>query len=558
MNKKISRRTFLGTAATTAAFTVFSNHAIANVLVNQVSNDNMNKNTLCYYISTKGNDANDGLSPDKAWATIAKANQATLAPGCKILFEGGGVYRGSFHIGPNAGGDAKNPVFISSYGTGRATIDSGDEDGIVIEESTGVTVININVAGSGRNINVEKIGVKLIKSKHIVIDHVEIWGFQLAGIMVWGGSEHVRITNVYAHDNGYCGICTGYRDNTKAINRFIYIGYCRTNNNQGVSDRDRYIGDQSGSGINIQRVENGLVEFCESAYNGRDSYHTDNNGPVGIWLTFCKHVTVQFCISHHNDSYNSDGGGFDFDSGCKSCILQFNYSYRNKGCGYLLCAWNSSETHKLENCTMRYCISENDSWHDDHAAGIFIWNGDVQSMNVYNNVIYNEAGRGCLRSRKSNPEMRFFNNIFILWGNGRFISEREVATEDLNLTIQNNCYWRLDGGGRASAGSFAGCDSLEAFRKKFKHEMLDGKPVGIYANPLLQEPGADSGLTDPTKLPEFLAYRIQDGSACIAKGLNLRKRFGISTGEMDFFGNMLPADGNCNIGLHQTFVSSLK
>ena len=86
--------------------------------------------------------------------------------------------------------------------------------------------------------------------------------------------------------------------------------------------------------------------------------------------------------------------------------------------------------------------------------------------------------------------------------------------------------------------------------------MLDGKPVGIYANPLLQEPGVDSGLTDPTKLPEFLAYRIQAGSACIAKGLNLRKRFGISTGERDFFGNALSADGECNIGLHQAFVAS--
>ena len=81
--------------------------------------------------------------------------------------------------------------------------------------------------------------------------------------------------------------------------------------------------------------------------------------------------------------------------------------------------------------------------------------------------------------------------------------------------------------------------------------MLNGKPVGLYANPLLKEPGVESGLTDPTKLPEFLAYSIQGGSACISKGLNLRKNFGMNTGEMDFFGNLLPADGSCNIGLHQ-------
>ena len=552
MNKKVSRRAFLGTTATAAAsFTVLPEYVMGSVLASKASRNNIDTNALCYYISTKGNDANDGLTPNTAWATVAKANQSILAPGCKILFEGGGIYYGTLQIGSNAGGDANNPVFISSYGTGRATIDSGDEDGIVIEESTGVIVVNINVAGSGRNVNIGKVGVKLIKSKHILVDHVEVWGFQLAGVIVWGGCEHVRITNIYAHDNGYCGICTGYRDTTRAINRFIYVGYCRTNNNLGISDRSKNFRDQSGSGINIQRVENGLVEFCEAAYNGGDSYHSGNNGPVGIWLAFCRHVTVQFCISHHNDSYTSDGGGFDFDSGCKHCVIQFNYSYRNKGCGYLLCAYNSSETHRLENCVLRYCISENDSWHDDHVAGIFIWNGDVQSMNVYNNVIYNEDGRGCLRSRKSNPEMRFFNNIFILKGKGSFIQERENIEEDLNLTIQNNCYWRLDDDGTLNTSPFAGCDNLESFRKKFGHEMMDGKPVGIYANPLLKEPGVDSGLTDPTKLPEFLAYSIQDSSPCISKGLNLRKNFGMNTCEMDFFGNLLPGDGSCDIGLHQ-------
>jgi len=237
VNNKVSRRAFIGSTTTAAAVSVFSNRAIGSVFVHQASDVDASQNTTCYYISTKGNDANDGLSPNTAWATITKANQATLTPGSMLLFEGGGVYRGTLQIGPNAGGDAKNPVLIASYGTGRATIDSGDEDGIVIEESTGVIVLNINVAGSGRNVNVGKIGVKLVKSDFVVVDHVEVWGFQLAGVMVWGGCEHVRITNVYAHDNGYCGICSGYRDRTRAMNRHIYVGYCKTNNNLGISDR---------------------------------------------------------------------------------------------------------------------------------------------------------------------------------------------------------------------------------------------------------------------------------------------------------------------------------
>lgn len=502
--------------------------------------------TCCYYISERGDDANSGLSPEQAWKSVAKACSAALTPGTRLLFEGGSTFPGLLQIGPGAGGDADNPVLISSYGTGRAVLDAGDADGIVIEASSGITVEQINVAGSGRNVNIVGVGIKPVSSRQIVINQVEVWGFQMAGVLILGGCDGVRVTNVYAHDNGYTGIGTGYRDKAKAINRNIYVGHCRSNHNPGVSDVSKYIGDQSGSGINFYYVENGLIEFCETAYNGSDSYHKDNNGPVGIWLAFCRHVTAQFCISHHNDSYASDGCGFDFDSGCKNCIFQFNYSYRNKGCGYLLCAWNSSETHRLEGDMLRYCISENDSWHDDHVAGIYIHNGDVQSMDVYNNVIYNEDGRHCLRSFRSNPAMRFFNNIFILRGEGRFIGEKKDTASDLNLTIQNNCYWRIDGDGK-----WADCSSLEEFREKYGHEMLDGKPVGFCADPLLRAPGASGEPTDPESLPSLFAYMIDEDSLCAMSGLNLRKRFNIDTGETDFYGNQLPADGGCGIGIHQ-------
>ena len=99
----------------------------------------MGNGPLLYYASGGGNDLNDGLSPGTAWATIEQTSRAQLPPGCEILFEGD-TYRGALRVGPNAEGDARNPVLISSYGVGRAAIESGDEDGIAIESTVGVAV----------------------------------------------------------------------------------------------------------------------------------------------------------------------------------------------------------------------------------------------------------------------------------------------------------------------------------------------------------------------------------------------------------------------------------
>lgn len=520
-----------------------------------------------YYVRPNGCDSANGLSPQSAWRTIDGVNTHVFMPGDHILFEAQRTFHGALILSSCSGGDAENHVVISSFGEGCAIIQPSAGDGIVMDGIRGVTVKNIRVRGMGRNMTVTQAGIRPLGAKDIVIDNVEASDFQLAGVMLWQGCENVRITHVYAHDNGYTGIGTGYRDKSKAINRHIYIGYCRAIENLGISDKSVYIRDQSGSGINVFYVDDGMIEYCEAARNGGDSYHEDNNGPVGIWMAFCKYVTIQYCISHHNDSYHSDGGGFDFDSGLYRCVIQYNYSYLNKGSGYLLCAWNKSDEYRIRECTLRYCISENDSWHDDHAAGIFIWNGDCLQIDVYNNVIYNEAGNNCVRARYANPEIRFFNNLFLLKGNGRFIEERENKETDLQLTFMGNCYYNFD-----SKALWTDCESLEQLRDSYGFERLNGRDVGLCADPqLMALPTEDEKkLTDPAKLLDMTRYKLSDGlqknsdgsqpddkssetknSPCAHAGINLRKLFGIDTGAHDFYGNPLPSDGTNSIGLHQ-------
>lgn len=49
----------------------------------------------CRYLSEKGNDAADGLTPATAWRTTKRLGAEELAPGTFVLFERGSLFRGA-------------------------------------------------------------------------------------------------------------------------------------------------------------------------------------------------------------------------------------------------------------------------------------------------------------------------------------------------------------------------------------------------------------------------------------------------------------------------------
>lgn len=81
--------------------------------------------SLTYYISTKGSNSNDGLSPNTAWNTIGKVNteMQRFRPGDQILFERGGTYEGQINL--NTSGEEGRPVTFGAYGEGADPMISG-------------------------------------------------------------------------------------------------------------------------------------------------------------------------------------------------------------------------------------------------------------------------------------------------------------------------------------------------------------------------------------------------------------------------------------------------
>ena len=78
-----------------------------------------------YYISAKGLDTNNGLSPTSAWQTIAKLNTSfgIIAAGDSILFKCGETFYGSVIVGKS--GTSALPIVFSSYGTGDKPLITG-------------------------------------------------------------------------------------------------------------------------------------------------------------------------------------------------------------------------------------------------------------------------------------------------------------------------------------------------------------------------------------------------------------------------------------------------
>ena len=482
-----------------------------------------------YYVDAEnGKDGNPGSTPEKAWQSIERLNKAVLKPGDQILLAGGQVFKGSISLGEKIAGTKDRPVKISSYGKNPATIDAGAGTAITLDKCKFISIQNLKLVGCGRKNGSDGSGIDLKCTENVEIDSVDVSGFRLSGINT-SGDLNSRITKVYAHDNGSAGINVCGWD--KNISKNVYIGYCTADNNAGdPKNKDNH----SGNGIVVGGLVGCLIEFCEASNNGWDMPRK-GNGPVGIWGWNCDKLIIQNCISHDNKSPGTDGGGFDLDGGCTNSILQYNLSYNNVGCGYLLCQYPDAPTWK--NNIVRYNISFNDG-SKNMRSGIGVWEGGkgISDALVYNNVIVNtkHAVFACHDIKG------------IVYRNNIFVSGDDIMKGPLkNSRFENNLYWSATGKGALFNDGKASYKTFEEWTKATGQETVNGKTVGVFADPKLKVPENMNLLpADPAKLAELPFFRVGPDSKCIGAGMAIK-----DNGGKDFSGRNIKAG---NIGAFET------
>lgn len=375
-----------------------------------------------YYIDAQsGNDTNPGTLK-RPLKTIEKVNSLQLKAGNSVFFAGKQTFAGTIKLSGLAGTE-EEPIVIGSYGDGRAVINGGNETSINADSCSWLQVKNLIVTGNGRLKGNTGSGIEFRKVQDCMIDSLEASGFLWSGVKAVGG-KNLRITNVYAHDNGFSGInvesdgkdAGGIEGSGLKSFRNLYIANCMAENNPGCP---AVLNNHSGNGILIGGVTNGTIEYCEATGNGWDMPR-EGNGPVGIWAYQSDSITIQHCYSHdnHTSEKGKDGGGFDFDGGITNSVMQNNFSANNEGTGYGLFQYDGASEWK--NNIVRNNISYNDG-RKNGQAGFLMWIADgspktMSGCQIYENTVVNCYGYAVNFEPGDYPGFNFRNNIFVLTG----------------------------------------------------------------------------------------------------------------------------------------------
>jgi hypothetical protein len=505
-----------------------------------------------YYVSPYGSDSHSGTSSGSAWKSLSRVNKQSLHAGDKVLLQGGATFSGLLWFTASRTGTSSSPITISTYGSGRATIRSGSTPAIDLGQSSGISISNLNLVGSGMysnssngiNVHVDRSGTSL--SNGLTVNNVDVSGYGNNGISVSvdvssSSFNNVRITNSTLHDNRRGGFRSGNK--TAHGSKNYTLDHVKVWNIPG----DRGRSDPTGSGIFLAQVDGGLVTRCVVHDNGKDGA-----APVGIWATQSNRITLQYSETYNNHTRTiSDGGGFDFDWDVTNSVMQYNFSHNNDGPGFLLAAG----THTSSGNVIRYNVSQNDG-RKNGRAGIQIW-GNVTNAAIYNNTSYisygtsntaafyaHDSGTNGLEPR--NVQIR--NNIFYATGGAKVLNLASGVASKGSLSFIGNCYYSGSGSFKIQWGS-ATYTSLTNWRNSKGQEKLNGAATGYQGDPKLNNAGQSNTLNNADKLNLMSAYRLQSSSPLINRGVS-QPTF-LSSTSVDFFGGSLPKGGKYDIGVNE-------
>lgn len=518
-----------------------------------------------YYLSASGNDSNSGLSPATAWNTIQKLNTIDLQPGDSVLFEGGSSFTGNIYLDADDGGTAAQPVYIGSYGTGRAIILAGNGIGIQGYNCAGLHFSKLIITGAGANVNNGR-GIDLYMDvqsdlSFIRIDNCDVSGFKQYGIQVGCsntnfGFNDVRVTYTNSFNNGSGGMIS-YGFNDVINHKNFYVAYSTFHDNKGRAD---VTNTNTGNGIVLSSVQNATIEYCE-AYNNGEFNANPGGGPVGIWFYLVKNGLIQFCESHHNNTSTADGGGFDIDGGSQDCIIQYCYSHDNAGPGYLMAEYGASVP--FTGNIIRYNISQNDARKGSSGA-ITFWGVDnshrINQSRVHNNTVFLNSNNvvsgtpAAVRMIDANfSQVKLSNNIFYLQGAVDMLNAN-VIVDSTALHFLANDYYHTSGQPSFVWGSNS-YNSLPAWKAAtITQERRGIMQYGLSANPMLASPG-NAGVVGVAQLPQLSnylqGYKLQQNAVAVDAGVELNMNFGFALGARDHFGNAPRYGASQDMGAHE-------
>ena len=176
-----------------------------------------------YYVSTNGNDNNNGLTTGTSFATLQHAADIVFAGDSVLVLEGNYV---GFDIRTN--GNQNNPIVFKVF-----------EANVIIDQRNAVTPDGINIENAS----------------WIVIDGFEVKNQPRAGIRA-AVSDFITIKNNYCHNNFRWGIFTGFTDDLTVENNTCSFsenehGIYVSNSSDRPMIRNNHSHNNNGCGIHM-------------------------------------------------------------------------------------------------------------------------------------------------------------------------------------------------------------------------------------------------------------------------------------------------------------------
>jgi hypothetical protein len=368
-----------------------------------------------FFVSTKGNDLNNGKSIKSPFKTIQKAANFVRAGGTVYIM--GGIYSESIDI--KYSGSDKNEIVFKNYKNQLVVIDGEHKypqetwRGLFsIFNKKYIKVLGLNLKNS------LYAGVLVVDSQHITIENVSTYNTFSSGLGIWGSQ------NILIKKNRVELACNGGTDESITIGE---SQHCVVRDNEVLNNGNPING---GEGIDIKDGS----EYV-SVY-GNDIHDLHNR--TGIYVDGWDKDTVGAIKVYNNKIHdcNHTAMAIATERGGHLQNVSFfnNIIYNNSDVGILLGGWISHDAKKPDPThTPITNVKLMNNTIYNNKGGIVILNKDIKNLIIRNNICsknspYNAKDYEILvENNSSSSNIIIDHNIFHGRGSKDFPSEISTA-----------------------------------------------------------------------------------------------------------------------------------
>ena len=327
-----------------------------------------------YYVSTSGNDANDGLSPETPIKTLQKASEIEMEPGDGLFFKRGDVWTAE-QLVIRSSGTKENPVYVSAYGEGeRPCFSKAGTDEICFSaiNAAGIVISSFHFSDSYGGLEIsynENEPGQAMEREYVVVE--DIFAENMCGL--YNSDE-------YQYNHTSFGLIIRSRDTTEKTVMLsgLAVRNCYFYNCNVGMGFVSHIGYKFEHGNDIGTIQNFLIENCTAELCGQWGMHFSHgsNGVIRYVTTkytgqnansfgSCAFLTAEMTnvlIDHltidghyRNPSQSFDGCGYDFEAGNINVTLQNSTIKNIDGCGIFIFDNGAGKDNidiLIDNCTI--------------------------------------------------------------------------------------------------------------------------------------------------------------------------------------------------------------